>query len=138
MYPLLQRDGLSVQYFALQGMTLLLGWHLDSSDDQTEKANAGAASSTRSVRSIIDSFASNWLPALSVGGMAAIHFISAFGPDSQRYPDLKTILFTTYAFLHIVLVYICVYYYQFCVLPGVDNGALVLSLTGEGEKKKKK
>jgi alpha-1,3-glucosyltransferase len=87
MYPLLARDGLQLPYIVLQALTVLLTSSSSSSSSHLRVARTA-----------------------SLLGAAAIHVLVLVMPRSARYPDIGTLLFTTYSFAHIVALFLLVQY----------------------------
>jgi alpha-1,3-glucosyltransferase len=82
MYPLSQKDETQLAYFALAVLYYL--------------AEFGGAAAGRHA----------WFVALSAGGAIGIHLLMAFATPPARLPDLFTVACTSFAFLHLAVLWL--------------------------------
>ena len=101
MYPLLEKDGLAIAYWATQlGFNLLIAPHCSL----TEMTSILAVNTAKA-----GGVGANWWGRLatqahyaSLLGMLGIHAVSAFNEPPPRYPDLWTYLYAVYSCVHLL------------------------------------
>lgn len=111
LYPLLQRDGLSLPYALCQLAYLLLARSplCQPADSCGDAGSASAPSQPGEGRCALQ------LPrmvsvaeALSLCGMLALHVLEATVPPPTRYPDLHSVAFAAYSCVHFGAAYLLV------------------------------
>ena len=87
MFPLLLKDGLTLQYAAVQalfGGALLVGVTAEEGERHP-------------LDDVLPAWLARWFVRLSVAGALAIHIVGALATPPARYPDIVTMLFAVYS-----------------------------------------
>jgi alpha-1,3-glucosyltransferase len=102
MYPLLERDEISIAYIA----SMIAYTIITLMNDFDPYSQTPPNSSSSALRKLV------WL---SIFGAITIHIIMAGAPISKRYPDLYTFMCTVYSCIHFILFMIYCNYKQWTV-----------------------